>query len=567
MIIKTITIKNFRSIINDTFDIGRINVIVGNNDAGKSNYLKALNLFFNNQTELDKSFDFETDYSKFTTSKKGKAKEIVVELVFVPPVTYNKGKPVLWRRVWRKDGPRDEDEIMRYADKTPIPGRAKVKAWLKSVKFKYVPAVKGSDYFASLLKDLHDTLSDTSEEVIKKAGQTFIDKIRSYTQNITSDLNTRLKIASQIQLPRDLSNLFTTLDFETKSKDKNISLNSRGDGIKARHIPVILYFLAAQGGGRINTIWGYEEPENNLEMSKAFELAKDFYEYSTKAQMLITTHSPAFYLLKKKYKSNVELFSVVINEESRDSKIYKASTKGADRKMGILEVIAPHVERAISKGQINKPVLFVEGPTDKKLIEKALKLFKSKLRNKIIVECNEEGGGYDWVKKQLIAKAYEGDGKRAAGLFDRDISSKKARGEIDKDKQCQAAATKRLIKAFLLIKPPHIASIFKKKIDITFSIEELFPMEIWKVAEKRKWLVPKNELSQINKCTVDKSFKDLCMEKGLTSDDMLYINAISDMKKRNFAKFVCALKKSEALTAFQNFKPLIKALEDFYLAK
>lgn len=45
---------------------------------------------------------------------------------------------------------------------------------------------------------------------------------------------------------------------------------------------------------KVATIWGFEEPENGVELSKAFEMANDFEEFSQDIQMFITTHSPAF---------------------------------------------------------------------------------------------------------------------------------------------------------------------------------------------------------------------------------------------------------------------------------
>lgn len=47
MILTSVKIKNFRSIEDRTIDLQDLAVFVGNNDAGKSNVLKALNLFFN----------------------------------------------------------------------------------------------------------------------------------------------------------------------------------------------------------------------------------------------------------------------------------------------------------------------------------------------------------------------------------------------------------------------------------------------------------------------------------------------------------------------------------------
>ena len=46
-IIKKIYIKNFRSIVEETIECESMNIFVGKNDAGKSNVLKALDLFFN----------------------------------------------------------------------------------------------------------------------------------------------------------------------------------------------------------------------------------------------------------------------------------------------------------------------------------------------------------------------------------------------------------------------------------------------------------------------------------------------------------------------------------------
>ena len=54
-IIKKITISKFRSIgEGQKIEPADFNVISGANDSGKSNYLKALNLFFNGETDFRK---------------------------------------------------------------------------------------------------------------------------------------------------------------------------------------------------------------------------------------------------------------------------------------------------------------------------------------------------------------------------------------------------------------------------------------------------------------------------------------------------------------------------------
>ena len=71
-LIKQIEITNFRSIKHTIIDCSSYNLFCGQNDVGKSNVLKALNLFFNQETDFQTPFNFFTDYHscpvKFRTS-------------------------------------------------------------------------------------------------------------------------------------------------------------------------------------------------------------------------------------------------------------------------------------------------------------------------------------------------------------------------------------------------------------------------------------------------------------------------------------------------------------------
>lgn len=93
----------------------------------------------------------------------------------------------------------------------------------------------------------------------------------------------------------------------------NSSLTARGDGIQSRHIPIVLKYIAQEdqksrnkGSMKVCTIWGFEEPENGLELSMAFKMADEFDSYANDIQIFITTHSPAFYM--KKVKANPRVF-------------------------------------------------------------------------------------------------------------------------------------------------------------------------------------------------------------------------------------------------------------------
>jgi len=63
-LIKKIEVRYLRSLYELNLDrAGDLNVVFGRNDSGKSNLLRAMNLFFNGKTEPYQPFDFALDMS------------------------------------------------------------------------------------------------------------------------------------------------------------------------------------------------------------------------------------------------------------------------------------------------------------------------------------------------------------------------------------------------------------------------------------------------------------------------------------------------------------------------
>jgi AAA15 family ATPase/GTPase len=90
-IIDSVRIKYYRSILNTTrgnvthLPVNELNVVVGGNDAGKSNFLRALNLFFNHDKEFFDDFDFWKEFSIQRHKVKGEVGRIEIELIIKPP--------------------------------------------------------------------------------------------------------------------------------------------------------------------------------------------------------------------------------------------------------------------------------------------------------------------------------------------------------------------------------------------------------------------------------------------------------------------------------------------------
>ena len=101
-IIREIRKKNFRSIVEATIPLDNFNIFVGLNDCGKSNVLKALNLFFNGETEAGHSLDFKRDYCQHGRTGKGKAKEIVIEVSIQVPEEFSEAGIKKWKKETQK---------------------------------------------------------------------------------------------------------------------------------------------------------------------------------------------------------------------------------------------------------------------------------------------------------------------------------------------------------------------------------------------------------------------------------------------------------------------------------
>jgi len=254
-----------------------MNVFLGCNDSGKSNLLKALNLFFNNKTDRDTNFDFKSDFCHFAKIPNKTAPEIKIELTLAPPSSFKDSRNIVWRKKWR-EGFSSEFEDKMFVPPSPnthINNSSKI--WAKKIRFRYVPAMKGDNYFPHLLGELHNTMAISIDADLKDASAKFVKTITEHTSSMMSSLDDQLHLGSRIQLPENLSSLFEVLDFGTNHNGSTVSVNKRGDGVKIRHVPSILAFLhdeenrvRTRGSVKVNTIWGYEEPENNLELSAAF---------------------------------------------------------------------------------------------------------------------------------------------------------------------------------------------------------------------------------------------------------------------------------------------------------
>lgn len=585
--IKGISIKYFRSIANMNISVDRLNLLVGLNDVGKSNVLKALNLFFKNETDYNEEFSFEKDFSKLFPKNSKKAKEITIIISFEIPSKYKDHGEYIWEKRWRREGVvKDEIKTSKGEDVSP---RSRIPNLLRKIVYRYVPAVKSKDYYRILLIELYKAVSASVDSPLIKAADEFSVTLREHTSSLSGLILNYVGMKSELSLPQNFSEIFETLMFQTCKEDSNVvvPLSQRGDGIQARHIPIILWYIAnedynqsnSRGAVKINTIWGFEEPENGLELLKTFEMANEFLEYSKEVQIFVTTHSPAFYA--KKEEENVKVIYINKNPEN-DATIALSNPERRymDENLGLMPLVAPYIaeqNRKISEIKqlwenaplIDKPTIMVEGKSDKiylkMAIEKLSKPLKEMLDNgELRIVTREEGAGTTLIKNWVLAWLHAGNKSKMLVVFDKDIAGNTVAGELKSNELYLNQNQKTNVKVIQLQPSKEIINLYKSKLHIPFEIEHLLCCEVWNQAIKQKYVIPRSsgELMEAYKDELprDKSIDsvlDEIIEDRQIRETIANYNPHED-KKMNLCRMVERIDKAdEIVNIFEGFEKTI----------
>ncbi len=574
--IKTVEIKNFRSIKHSKIEFKNLNIFVGLNDAGKSNYLKALNLFFNNETDYGKSFDFETDFSNYYEkySKKAKIVEIIVTFEF--PQQYNGGNCFSWKKTWNMYGFMQDSMYPENNKNGKLPPRAKISAALHYVKYRYIPAVKSQEVYKGLMKDLYYAITNSSVAAMKKSIKGFANEIINTTIEVSEKIKNNINIESQISVPHDPIDLFTSLIIDTKVDNTNfkIPLNFRGDGIQVIHIPYILEYVddtentsSEKGKPRKNVLWGFEEPENGLEITKAMELANKFMNFSNDIQIVLTTHSPVFF--QKNYSNDSKVFYV--NQSNKGTTIADDNKGNLDKGLGLLEFISPIVKEEIEKYNnnsipSNKDCILVEGITDKDYLELAINLYSTKLKRlidnkELMIYASKTDGGVDNVCNYAKVRAYIDKNHKTLILFDNDRAGKEGRRKLNNEDSIKSAR----IKILKLDPDDKIKQYFKSNIVFCYGIEHLLSDEFWKEINQKGCLVENRDNDHcIGSLCEDTTLSYSDAVKKVKRENLKIFYSVKDDKKKKVVKLLQNKEKDLQMKILSGLKKTITSIESYF---
>ena len=472
--LETIEIYYFRSIY--TLKIKNLRdlcVFSGQNDCGKSNILKALNLFFNNETDWKMPFEFSKDFSRRRLEEvrketiKGK-QFIRVKLHFLRGKRAERSLPEKFfvSKTWYRDSyipelkSSIEQQFKQEKIKTNSLSRAQagLQNYLNRIRFEYLPAIKDRDFFRYSLGLLQDTIlqKKSSESRIEESVKALNDTVEKGASILSNEFERVCGIKTDIRLPQELAALFRAFSVETKSGNADMPLTMRGDGIQTRFLPSLLHYVASNSN--LTYLWGFEEPENCLEHSFATELADELQStYSKESQIFLTSHSPAFINLQK---DNVSTYRIYLKDNGTESlplwpsdnknnetadllkeelgllQLAKEQQEEFERRKKELEVEARQLKdlsRKISEAQ--SPILLTEGKSDSLILEEAWRrLYPDEEKDFRIIPCDplpgeESAGGAGMLQKALVSCRL--DQPLTIGLFDRDVEGIRKFNNLD----------------------------------------------------------------------------------------------------------------------------------------
>ncbi|WP_438834845.1 ATP-dependent nuclease [Streptococcus pluranimalium] len=300
MRIKTIEIKRFRSIKQSKIEIDKITGIVGENNAGKTAVLRALNAFFN--------FDLEKEYFINKIHKYGPKANTYIDVEFevisqlpssFASAVYN--NTIKLRFVYNYNENRDEYFIYRDSK----PHRLINDEWSKlisKIDYVYIPVERNhikdqNNIFDTLVKNYIEKYTsnrDTISTHVRNAANTLHNNILSKLEKNIKELyffgeNNGFKIDAPSRI--DYRILLDSLEMSLVSENGEFPLEEYGSGTKSL-ATIAMYRTNAKLQGK-SVILGIEEPETNLHPQAQKKLISKLKNSvgTEEVQTIFTTHS------------------------------------------------------------------------------------------------------------------------------------------------------------------------------------------------------------------------------------------------------------------------------------
>ncbi|MES2186635.1 MAG: AAA family ATPase [Pseudomonadota bacterium] len=446
MKIKRIKVKNYRSIkteVSVDFD-GEI-IIIGPNNSGKTNFLKAIRLFFEalktseyqistdlpfglsgEQTSIVLSFaptpllddSFIVKYQEVIGLLEGD-KDVDGGLISLYLNFSSTGRPSYRFFTNDKVQPDKRDEYRRLHEELVV-------FFLDSFSCKYVPSEKSSGLLFTdfLLPHLKTYIGNLLQEHQVKVEEALSVVSSSISKNLVgaglSGIN------CEFGLPGNLfSSALSSFDFFIDDGEKT-PFYQKGSGIQAATILACFKWITAQetaDGKRV--VWLIEEPESYLHPGLTEACNKMLKDLSESSDVFVTTHAIGF--IPQNHDKVLQSSAGKNKETSLGSlKGYFEATQSIRVALGV---------RFSDYYNLTEFNIFVEGKTDKALLQHVLNIVKPKgkvnqfqtLRKASVMDFSGVSSLKDFLKSTYSFMAKE---RAIVAIFDGDDAGVRAVGDL-----------------------------------------------------------------------------------------------------------------------------------------
>jgi predicted ATPase len=320
-LITSVRIRGLRSIEDQALaTVGNFTAFVGKNSSGKSNVLRALNLFFNQSIEPNKSLNFARDHFEQVPRSKQK-KRIRISVGFQLPSTFHLRKEMARiarigakftvTREWELDRLRNPIGrlFLQKDDDSVVPDSEDLaRQFLSLIFFRYIP---NRSIPSQILRAESQELANSIFMRMKgdTHGAALLNQLQAAAGRMLEAAARSLLISgaplseARVATPASIGEMLSMTGFQAKgSHGADVQDEDWGTGHQAFFLYQVLYALdtnyARFFGWRQATIWGVEEPESALHRDLETRLASLLREWSTdkdsRLQIVQSTHSPIF---------------------------------------------------------------------------------------------------------------------------------------------------------------------------------------------------------------------------------------------------------------------------------
>ena len=428
-IIRSVEIERFRSFDNARLtEFSDFTALVGPNNSGKSNVLRALNLFFNDETDPHQYLDFDVDYHLASVSKKKKQIRVAVEFDLPRTFQYRKrlegvgkylGRRFRIRKTYALAAPFEPElEVARGSgpfEQAEGVQAENARAFLRLVSFRYIPnrAIPVEmirDQARGLLKELG---SRTAGSAYRSAN---VDAVisdleraaRTMMAAIAADVKQSCAGIDQLELdtPTGLHDMLSRAAFRAVGPVGAVADTSLGAGAQSLLMFHVLHLIdsaeAMRGfGWRQATVWGVEEPESSLHRELQLRLGALMREYAEpggRFQIIVTTHNEIFV-----YSATAGFAVTLADSKSRAEPGDVAALADEAAARQVTGPCPPALKFPL------ETVVLVEGPTDCRILERAAQLtgVATDLEFRSVPELDPSfgSGGREQIRKFLASHA------------------------------------------------------------------------------------------------------------------------------------------------------------------